>query len=70
MIKRIRCLLQSVKFAWQRAFRGYDDSAWWSLDIYLASIAAPVLRKMADSTPSYPEDLTPESWTEILQKMA
>jgi hypothetical protein len=61
---------ERIKFSWQRAYRGYDDSAWWSLDIYLAKTAAPILQQMADRCPGYPHDLTSEEWTEMLQKMA
>jgi len=57
------------RYAWQRVFRGYDDAAWWSLDIYLAKIAAPILKRMADGCPGYPPDLTPEEWSAILRKM-
>ena len=68
--RQISTLFQSTKFAWQRAFRGYDDSAFWDLDVYLASIAAPILQKMVDSDPGYPPSLSPEEWSEMLQKMA
>ena len=67
--RHIRTFFEGIKFAWQRAYRGYDDSAWWSLDDYLAKISAPVLAKMAERSPGYPPDLTEAEWTEILWKM-
>ena len=36
--------LNKFKFAWQRVFRGYDDRAYWNLDLYIAKIALPVLQ--------------------------
>lgn len=35
---------RSVKWGFQRMFRGYDDTAIWSLDNYLTSITLPVLK--------------------------
>ena len=67
--RRFFDFFRSIKFAWQRAFRGYDDFAWWDLDLYIAKIAAPILLKMAERTPGYPPDLTEEEWGVILHKM-
>lgn len=35
---------RSIKWGFQRVFRGYDDTAIWSLDNYLTRIALPVLK--------------------------
>ena len=31
----ISILCDRIKFAWQRAVRGYDDTAYWGLDSYI-----------------------------------
>jgi hypothetical protein len=65
----VRNTWMRIKHTWQRAFRGYDDSAYWSLDWYIARIAAPVLEVMIKRSPGYPADITPEEWGEILRKI-
>mgnify|MGYP001557897732 CR=1 FL=1 len=58
-------------------FRGFDDTAYWSLDWYLAYIILPVLKKYKreDSRCGCPFDkdlqkhLTEEEWNKKLDKM-
>jgi hypothetical protein len=57
-----------LKWAWQRAIRGYDQTASWDLSYYIASIAAPVLKSMHDC--GSPASLTQEGWNNYLNKMA
>jgi hypothetical protein len=37
---------REVKWGFQRMFRGYDDTAYWSLHSYITDIALPVLEWM------------------------
>lgn len=69
-IYRIKYNLLRLKYAWQRAYRGYDDIAYCSLYSYIADIAYPVLVKMAEKGSSYPYGLSPEEWQHLLKKMA
>lgn len=48
---------QTVYFAWQRATRGWDDSATWSLDTHLASVLAAQLDHLAATTHGWPQGL-------------
>jgi len=57
------------KHAWQRVFRGYDDSAYWSLHDYLTDIALPVLREYRDNKSGYPMGMTERRWNTVLNKM-
>ena len=41
---RIYDYWREVKWGFQRMFRGYDDTAVWSLDSYITDIALPVLK--------------------------
>lgn len=62
--------LQSIKFFWQRLTRGFDDSATWSMDIHLAELILPRLKRFKElNTHTYPNGLTPEEWNIILDKM-
>jgi len=37
-----------IKAAWQRAFRGYDDSAWWGMNDYLQKLILRLLLELAE----------------------
>jgi hypothetical protein len=62
--------VRSVRFLYQRLTRGWDDSVTWSLDIHLAGLILPRLKRFKElNTHAYPNGLTPESWAEIIDKM-
>lgn len=58
-----------LKYAWQRAYRGYDDTALWNLNDYITDIAIPCLTAMIENGYGYPMDLTPRQWASQLKKM-
>lgn len=61
---------RSIKLLYQRLTRGFDDSSTWSLDIHLAGLILPRLKRFKElNTHAYPNGLTPEEWSEILGKM-
>lgn len=62
--------LISIKYAYQRAFRGCDDKMLFNLDEELGKIISQVTLKMADKTNSYPDGLTPEKWEGILNDIS
>lgn len=37
-------VFRKIRWAYQRVVRGYDDTAYWNLDYYIARIALPVLK--------------------------
>lgn len=60
-------------FAWQRLSRGWDDSATWSLDIYLARGLSQQLEHLAATTHGWPQSdeyPTFEAWADALQMNA
>lgn len=65
----IKSLYKSIKFGFQRMFRYYDDSAYWSLDLYLTKIIIPVLKFYKDEGIGYPGTLTEKQWDNKLNKM-
>lgn len=72
--KWIKELFRNMKFAWQRATRGYCDSDVWSMDSWLLALLPDMLRDLAnDPVGAYPgvEPFdTPEKWRNWLFKMA
>lgn len=64
-----RLRVRSVKHWWQRRTRGWDDSETWSLDMSLAKLIAPRLKRFREVTKCRPIYMTDEEWDEILCKM-
>ena len=61
-----------LKWSWRRAFRGWADCDWWSMDAYLVVIILPMLKELREKNISYPghgQASTPEKWDAILDKM-
>lgn len=46
-----------IKFAWQRVFRGYDNSAIWSHHSYHSKQTAEILRNLAENKVGCPANL-------------
>lgn len=65
----MRLNTRSFRFWWQRRTRGWDDSELWSLDFTIISFVLPRLKRFKEIIISYPGDITPEEWKEILQKI-
>jgi hypothetical protein len=61
-------LRRDVKFAWQRLTRGWDDSECWSLDISLAELILPRLKRFKQIKAGWHGE-NMEEWNEKLDKM-
>lgn len=71
--KNIKQFFRNIKYAFQRATKGYSDYDRWSIDIYLAYLLPAMLLDMKENTVGYPalEGLSsPEEWDKILEEMA
>ena len=75
-MNKIKDLIREIKFGFQRMFRGYDDTAYWGLDTYLAEMLVPIMTWYRDNDPhmmlknAEKEDYyTEEEQTEIYNKM-
>ena len=60
---------RAVKWFFQRAIRGWANCDVWSMDNYLNDILPGMLRRLKIGC-SYPMDMTPEEWLNILEEMA
>lgn len=66
---------RNIKYAWQRATKGYCDQDLWSLDWYYANMFSASLKEMAESSYGYPcefenEENGMEKWKAILNEMS
>lgn len=68
--RKLGDLKRTIKYGFQRMFRGYDDTAKWSLDKYLTKIIIPVLKNLKQNGWGYPSKLkNAGEWKKILQEM-
>lgn len=66
-----------LRLAWQRAARGYDDTALWSLNYELAKLTVAGCRYMREAGHGYPSEFSEDfgdgrgwdAWEEILRKI-
>lgn len=65
--RKARSARFQVRMAWQRVFRGWDDSAVWSLDDHLAKSLGEQLVALSKGW-GYPDGYTPEEWKAALAK--
>lgn len=62
-------LKNRLKWAWQRAYRGYDDTAKWGLYYSIAEISSPCIKAMIDNGTGHPYGETEKSWRKKLLLM-
>jgi|SRR5882757_530809 len=63
-LNRIKQIRWSTRHAWQRVFRGWDDTAVWNLDSYLTQHLGEQLLEMGRTTHHVwpdPEEVTPHA---------
>lgn len=65
----IRELGHQIRYAWQRAWRGYDDTQWWGMDYSFISLYESLLTELKTNLHGHPVNLTPEEWEDILNTM-
>lgn len=81
MLQRVKFYIEyniilQVKFFFQRMFRGYSDDEVWDLDNAILRFTLPRLKKLRETTQSFPcnfiEENTEEGWDKwkvMLDKM-
>lgn len=66
---RLKQLLWSIKYAFQRAVRGYDDRAVFSLDTSFQGTYLAILKDFKANLHSYPGNMSPQQWNEVLDSL-
>lgn len=59
----------TLRMAWQRAWRGYDDSMWWDIDTSFILLHIELLNEMKANRHGIPYGYTTEEWDDILDEM-
>ena len=74
----IKQFFRSIKYAWQRATRGFSDPDWWEFDSYLSQTISGCLKEFDKKRHGFPSELYfqlgdeagNKKWSEILLKIA
>lgn len=61
---------RNIKYAWQRATKGYCDRDVWDLDCYYSKIISATLNDLADNRHGYPFRLNEDEWSRLLRQAA
>lgn len=65
-LRNIRQFFRNIKYAWQRAIKGYCKADIWDLSNYWQSLMINSLKDFEDSTNGYPGNMSDEQWHHIL----
>ena len=68
-IPKLNELKYELKYAWQRAWRGYDDTDVFGFGDKIIEKITLILGDFIESSVGYPSDLTEEEWENILKEM-
>lgn len=60
----------NLKYAWQRATRGYCDSDLWGLNEYSLNLLSSALKDFKNNLRSRPDTISMEEWQQILTEMS
>ena len=58
-----------MKYAYQRAVRGYDDTLFWDLAGYIDPIIIAFLTNLRENGWGYPHGMTEKKWKKTLDTM-
>jgi len=65
----IKSIFRSIRFFFQRMFRGFDDSETWNLDYTISKMILPKLKRFKKVSITVPVGLTEDEWNDHLDKM-
>lgn len=69
--KVISQFFRNIRYAYQRATKGYCERDVWNLDYFYLKLFYSTLRELADTTHGYPAEFEdPELWSAMLREIA
>lgn len=66
---RLKHIRYELKYAWQRAWRGYDDSMVFDIDYSFIDLYREIFKDFKENLDSFPSTMTEEEWDDILDEM-
>ena len=68
-VKTIRGFFRSLKWAWQRAIKGYCELDTYSVSDWFLNTLPDMLGEIKKNYTGYPDELTEDEWVRILDRM-
>lgn len=59
-------MIQTIKFAWQRLTRGYDDRLFWSLADYIDPMIVAHVKNLREEGHGHPVNISEKKWDKVL----
>lgn len=59
-------MIQTIKWAYQRLTRGYDDRLFWDMSEYLDPMIVAFIDNQRKNGCGYPSDMTEKKWNKVL----
>lgn len=69
-LKNISQFFRNLKYAKQRATRGYSDPDIWNLDDYISQVIANTAEHLSNNFTGYPPEITEEIWKQELHEIS
>ena len=77
-LRNIKQFFKNIKYAWQRATRGFSDPDWWEFDSYLSRIISGGLKTLDKNRHGFPTELYSQlgeedgdqEWSKILSEIS
>lgn len=66
---KIKAIKNELKYAWQRAYRGYDNLMAWNIDSTFAELYLEIFLQYSKNLHSHPTFITFEEWQDVLDEM-
>ena len=68
-VRTIGDFFRSLKWAWQRAIKGYCELDTYSVSDWFLNTLPDMLEKIKKNYTGYPDELTEQEWNEILSRL-
>lgn len=69
-IPRLKEFKKELGYAYQRVWKGYDDTYWYSMDMVFIELYRELFTEWRQGLNSYPHNMTLEEWEDTLDHMA
>ena len=69
LLYNIGQFFRNIKYAWQRATKGYCDADVWSLDNFYIKLIPETIKSLKEHCQGHPGNISQDDWNKILDNM-
>lgn len=59
-------MIQTIKYAYQRLTRGYDDRLFWDMQEYIDPMVVAFVKNLREHGHGHPSEMTQKKWNKVL----